>query len=117
MNIIMNTKKVSHTPGPWRISQPVLRVKKDSDWATDIYAGTRHQSNHQCVCVAVQASVRDQKEAEGNAGLIAAAPELLEALRMIYKDLAKISPKVFDEEISELAKTRVHHVLSKLKDL
>lgn len=77
----MNTTK--HTPGPWRVdkTENLLRIRRDGDFATDIYAGKGKQS--QCVGDFIQASTRNVVEAKGNARLIAMAPELLSELERI----------------------------------
>ncbi len=69
----MNTKTVSHTPGPWRVedagpnSGNVIRFEIQSD-AGDI-------------CDIEDPAIDGNPNAEANAQLIAAAPELLEACK------------------------------------
>lgn len=67
-----------HTPGPWSIS--------DSSWVTnhrDIDAPT-----HGALAVVVWRMEEEERspECEANAALIAAAPDLLEALEMIVTE-------------------------------
>ena len=66
------SKKVKHTPGPWKV---------DHVFKSDIYSFAPQEE--------LLASVYPMKRAEGsweaNARLIAAAPELLEALEEIIK--------------------------------
>lgn len=57
-----------HTPGPWSISRDVMTSK------TDIVAPDRSD-------LPVARILRASPEPDGNAHLIAAAPELLEALK------------------------------------
>jgi len=70
----MNTK---HTPGPWIYKFNKTREKYKIDglrWEgfARVYAHTRDT---------ITGKITDQEEGEANARLIAAAPELLEALR------------------------------------
>jgi hypothetical protein len=52
-------------------------------------------------------------EALANAQLLSAARDMLEALRLLEDELAYISPKVFDEEISEEAKAKLKFAIGK----
>lgn len=61
---------VRHTPGPWR-------VVEDGGFRGIFNLGTGQK------VAAVIGSIREGEHIEGNARLIAAAPELLEALREI----------------------------------
>jgi hypothetical protein len=67
-----------HTPGPWKAISP-----HPGQWAI---CKESHQKHLESWTVAY---VRDfQKQDEANARLIAAAPELLEALKGLYGSLA-----------------------------
>lgn len=66
----MNAK---HTKGPWEVTQPCFEVKSDPlFWQQGVKSGGKR--------VAVASGV-GQEEAQANAALIAAAPELLEACK------------------------------------
>ncbi len=73
-----------HTPGPWRVAPP-------SDYPQDprlhVDASTR---GYVALC-----GVRDDLEAQANAHLIAAAPELLEACRFAADVLADLTTEAF----------------------
>ena len=74
----MKTKtKVKHTPGPW--------------WTSKLEVGTVPMMAVK-ICNAVSGS--DYEEAEANARLIAAAPELLTVLKQCAEALRKNSGKV-----------------------
>lgn len=69
----MNTEtKTSHTPGPWHVG-----LRKPDSYRF-IY-GPRGEEIADCDLITL-----DRDECIANAGLIAAAPELLEALEDIY---------------------------------
>lgn len=72
---------MKHTPGPW-----FCRV--GDEWSHSVVTrhGTLPDGSDNCWTVA---SINKQREPEheANARLIAAAPELLDALRMIFLDL------------------------------
>jgi hypothetical protein len=63
-----------HTPGPWHIDGDVAKSRKLA-----IYNGTRRTSR------TLVAYTMPHAEAEGNAHLIVAAPEMLEALKKLSK--------------------------------
>lgn len=77
--------ELKHTPGPWFVSP-----KTDVTVEGDLNVIQTHGSNVKGYHVAYCASWKDDKEtaeeAEANARLMAAAPELLEALQEIYAD-------------------------------
>lgn len=85
----MNTK---HTPGPWIYKFNKTREKYKIDglrWEgfARVYAHTRD---------AITGKITNQEEGEANARLIAAAPELLEALQLALKTL-KLNHQFFSE--------------------
>lgn len=82
--------KINHTPGPWRTSDLLLRVRQDKDFATAIYAGKGKQS--QCVGDFVQSSVRDVASAKANARLIVAAPDFLDASNSVLQLFDEMFP-------------------------
>jgi hypothetical protein len=93
---------MSHTPGPWRTDR------------NDIHSGQISVVHH---CVgndwvevwSPDAIAADQKEMEANARLIAAAPELLEALEELYHliDDAHDGDRVFTLELAQKAKAAI----------
>ena len=80
---------IKHTPAPWRVSSESPRIiKKDyraigSD-AGFLIASTMGHDN--------SGFYASEQEADANARLIAAAPELLEALEMCTKAMASVLP-------------------------
>ncbi|MDT3468959.1 hypothetical protein [Stenotrophomonas maltophilia] len=76
-----------HTPGPWA-------YQEDSDAYTHIVRGP----NNRFICQLAQVT---SAEIEANARLIAAAPELLEALERILK--GALSLPRFAEELARAA--------------
>jgi hypothetical protein len=87
----MNTlteKKVSHTPGPWRTSSTYAMVETAKLKICEVHVNENVSENE-----------FDFEQWRANAKLIAAAPELLAAL----KDLVQYLPSVFDpEEVNDL---------------
>lgn len=80
---------IKHTPAPWRVSSESPRIiQKDyraigSD-AGFLIASTMGHDN--------SGFYASEQEADANARLIAAAPELLEALEMCTKAMASVLP-------------------------
>lgn len=68
--------EVKHTPAPWRATK--REVPEGLNWASRIPFAIERPAGGAVLPVA---DVCDQPEAEANARLIAAAPELLDALR------------------------------------
>jgi hypothetical protein len=89
----MSTK---HTPGPWKIAG------EDAEKQTFIYALNERGSNR--FWFDIQPGWTDDKqrtssaELSANALLIAAAPELLEALRAITDQLERIGDTRYDKD-------------------
>lgn len=82
------TERVAHTPGPWQLEQIPLAAMDDSEgWARDarfwIVGGPLGE-----VLGVVHVRPRLAAEADANANLIAAAPELLAALKAAESALA-----------------------------
>ena len=67
--------KLKHTPGPWKYQNEKWNTVKKPDDAEYCIGGELFN-----VC-----NILDTVDPEANARLIAAAPEMLEALIMIYK--------------------------------
>jgi len=78
------TAAQKHTPGPWELDEEGDTIRADGEFVTRISKSRYHDD-------------RDDPEAQANARLIAAAPELLEALNnaaQVFSNLysaAKIS--------------------------
>lgn len=77
----MSTK---HTPGPWIVDdvEGCIAIAADSDGEVLAYLAQPHQ----------QTNPRSTEEAEANASLIVAAPELLEALSQAIEALRSADP-------------------------
>jgi hypothetical protein len=67
--------QAQHTPGPWATNGPALIVTNDA-WHHEIAIVKNQNNNH-------SGSNVSPEESEANACLIAAAPELLEALELL----------------------------------
>jgi hypothetical protein len=76
---------VSHTPGPWAVQR--LSHARDELWLQVGQASGREPMPKGCVAE-LKYLVTPEDEQEANAHLMAAAPELLEALRPFASDLA-----------------------------
>lgn len=72
-----------HTPGPWRHDDP------DSGRMTQVFSG-ENATDGFLVAYVIHESVNEEQKAtdEGNARLIAAAPDMLRALRQAEDGLA-----------------------------
>ena len=70
-------QKVKHTPGPWKISR--CQLKKTEHSAPDMLIEHGNKTEHSPLLCQVYAAGGEHPR-EANAKLIAAAPELLEAL-------------------------------------
>ena len=84
-------EKFKGTPGPWRVSEKrgdLIDIRHNSNGIGAISLNLAH-------VVARQSWL---KEAEANAKLIAAAPELLEALQFIINDCSRMIPKCAEEK-------------------
>lgn len=72
-----------HTPGPWTLDVPA----HGTDY---LHAGVKHDDTGALITLLYVASERGRPEAEANARLIAAAPELLQALRTAGHELREL---------------------------
>lgn len=79
-----------HTPGPWRVGQNL-------DGETAVFCKRRGKDG--CICYGLYDENNEPslKELEANAALIAAAPELLEALKALVQGLPEMET---DESMS-----------------
>jgi len=73
-----------HTPGPWGYDTETSMVQAPSDWTDE--GGKRH---HDFRYPRVIANVADDWDARSHGALIAAAPELLAALKTLLPVLDK----------------------------
>ncbi len=80
----------AHTPGPWTLQE----LPHDHDFRTGVNYTVRDAWNCCLAQVGHVDALHDGEETEANARLIAAAPELLEALRkwIARVDLYYLSP-------------------------
>jgi hypothetical protein len=94
----MQTTSTKHTQGPWRYEAPDEVSIKDAD------------GGRVAVCTNLRGALgmggrRDPNEVLANARLIAAAPELLEALRKLRRgDLHQRARHLYDEAQTAIAK-------------
>lgn len=86
---------MSHTPGPWRVNESKISGKDNISDLTEI-VGPQRNGSQRLIAKMYGCAL---PEGQANARLIAAAPELFEALRDIYAALVI-------EEISAETRTR-----------
>lgn len=90
------SKKSQYTPGPWIVDNSGFGVR-------DCYPNGKHNMPYRMLAHCGPGwSTENQPEAEANARLIAAAPELLEALKRIM-DPTRIPQKLSDFEFAYAA--------------
>lgn len=92
---------MKHSPGPWRLSGYLVkgpRLNRHGEWPT------------KTVAVAIQAPGTYSDESLANGRLIAAAPELVEALELARSRLWTCNPPVEDH-----VEERINAVLAKVK--
>ncbi len=99
--------KHTPTPGPWKFRTCYTKGEPVE------YAVESQHPEHSGPIATVHITVDNDDEDYANARLIAAAPCLLAACKLLHRDLGRISPKVFDEEISEEAKSALKRALAK----
>jgi len=96
-----------HTPGPWKIG-----IAKNQNNALAVFDSRAEVGNnpkdHRCICIVTEPEMAD-KEDEANAALIAAAPDLLKAL----KALAGLEAWIQDRELKEMFQKRVYSAIAK----
>ncbi len=74
-----------HTPGPWEVRRANRPTDGQFDWAIGALVNDRQS----CIAEAFgRVAVDSYPDAEANARLIAAAPDLLEALKIARKCIA-----------------------------
>jgi hypothetical protein len=91
----LNKGQAAHTPGPWQVR--VETAKKFDERTGEPYERTTtwvNSAGSDPVCLIHKATFRDQTEHDTNAQLIAAAPEMLEALEYMA-DFIKNNEELF----------------------
>lgn len=89
--------KTAHTPGPWAIARDPAKLH----WAFAQINGPQNLSgNDEPLVVAYVQNMVDSSD-EANARLIAAAPELLEALRETSLALKAAVAHAFENEVTD----------------
>lgn len=86
------SEKLKHTPGPW--------------FAHGRYIGTENHKSFIGECRDMNGNWSNDAPASSNARLIAAAPELLEALRGLYLDLVANDQDGLIEHVETMRKAR-----------
>lgn len=86
------TNTAKHTPGPW--------------FAHGRYIGTQNHKSAIAECRDINGNWSNDAPASDNARLIAAAPELLEALRGLYLDLVANDQDGLVEHVETMGKAR-----------
>lgn len=95
----MNTEtKASHTPGPWTME--TVRTSAGVCFKVGPFPWKEGKLNHACI-YADYPSSREHAECEANARLIAAAPDLLEALLEFQRGFADGSIKFVKQRQSD----------------
>ena len=93
--------KTQHTPGPWAVDPD---DRPGMEWNNHIVQQARPNF---AICFMTRSGKRDNSEAEANARLIAAAPELLAACEAALNDrMFKELPEVATLLINAIAKAR-----------
>lgn len=93
---------MKHTKGPWQLSEIPFELRSN-DSAASIY-GPNILNNGACFIADISRSAGD-KQATANAKLIAAAPELLEALQWFIDEFEPM--KAYHREYFEKAKVAI----------
>lgn len=91
--------KVSHTPGPWKLSQSPVRISKLGGLPFKSIKNTSSIGGK----IIANAFGTTREEAQANAKLIAAAPELLEALRHLI-DTSDMVPSARKKALDAIEK-------------
>jgi hypothetical protein len=89
----MNSEKVSFSPGPWQFEPITEEARIDPDLTLEDYDLFFIESAKLEVLAIVQDHPTKLEKAEANARLIAAAPEMLEALKSVLR-----CPGIYDTD-------------------
>ena len=81
-------KLEQHTPGPWKIRGPQSNFQKGNYYIYPIQAGTTIMPDTERLIVSVSGKSWTRAEATANARLIAAAPDLLAALKIVDENIS-----------------------------
>jgi hypothetical protein len=92
--------KAKHTPAPWLIEGNTVYALTHDGWRK----GVEMMKNRFSASISIDRDF-DEKELQSNARLIAAAPELLEALQLIASCEVRVKGDVIDIARKVLAKT------------
>ena len=87
---------MSHTPGPWQVKRLQLAIKSKPFGEAFIYINTARTPTDSHVVIMPRITEGEQ---EANARLIAAAPELLAALRYVAENYP-IASTIVEEAIA-----------------
>jgi hypothetical protein len=107
---------MTHTPGPWRLDNGAKYV---SGGFRVLARSTRPKPNHAAtgeiqIAFPPPHGIDGEKEQEANARLIAAAPDLLEALEMVRDaDNDRAADKM--ETIPDIARAKIDRAIAKAK--
>jgi hypothetical protein len=99
--------KVTYTPGPWRIGTSgslvganfSLLARKQGGWVNILHGNDCHTTETRAT----------REEAYANAKLMAAAPDLLEALQLMVKQFTKVPSTYADSD----ARVKAHTAIKK----
>lgn len=106
----MTTKTATHTPGPWRV------VPQSGEYFYEIRGGTIEDS-------ILIAEISEICERDENARLIAAAPEMLDALKVALDELHEVNlahsygNRPRNPEMTAAAEVKVRAVIEKARGL
>ena len=97
---------MTHTPGPWKI------VRIDGELVGSIYGGKTR------ICAGIIDDMKLRREAEANAALISAAPEMLEILENLVGILEEAAQSDMDDDgVEQVSYNVVCLALSKVYDV
>jgi len=87
--------KTQHTAGPW-----IIQEHKDKNFGIDLTEGKKGK----VICNVTSHYIAEHQEAQANARLIAAAPELLEELQHISERIGTVRPNdAFCQALKDIA--------------
>lgn len=107
----MTKKQSSHTPGPWVPDGP--RMHADGKTITGFFIA--HKDSGRIGEAFLNCLVRTDAEGEANARLIAAAPDMLEALQCLLPGLVLDLRYADDDDDKDALRSRIDTVTEALK--